>query len=50
VISIPGLRGRPHKEISVKYLSANIIQARIEEILAVCDVFEIKSSGLRDVN
>ncbi len=32
IVSIPGLRGRPHKEISVKNLSA-IIQARMEEII-----------------
>ena len=31
-ITIPGLRGLPHKEISVKTL-ANIIQARMQEIL-----------------
>ena len=43
VISIPGLRGRPHKEISVKNL-ANIIQARMEEILAFV-LYEIKNSG-----
>ncbi|MDP2386150.1 MAG: cell division protein FtsA [Bacteroidota bacterium] len=43
VISIPGLRGRPHKEISVKTL-ANIIQARVEEILAFV-MYEIKNSG-----
>lgn len=43
VISIPGLRGRPHKEISVKNL-ASIIQARMEEILALV-MFEIKNSG-----
>jgi cell division protein FtsA len=43
VISIPGLRGRPHKEISVKFL-AQIIQARMEEILEFV-LFEIKSSG-----
>ncbi len=43
IISIPGLRGRPHKEISVKYL-AQIIQARMEEILDFV-LFEIKSSG-----
>jgi cell division protein FtsA len=43
VISIPGLRGRPHKEISVKNL-ANIIQARMEEILELV-FFEIKNSG-----
>lgn len=43
IISIPGLRGRPHKEISVRYL-AQIIQARMEEILEFV-LFEIKSSG-----
>jgi len=43
IISIPGLRGRPHKEISVNTL-AQIIQARMEEILEFV-LFEIKSSG-----
>lgn len=43
IISIPGLRGRPHKEISVRFL-AQIIQARMEEILEFV-LFEIKSSG-----
>lgn len=43
IISIPGLRGRPHKEISVKFL-AQIIQARMEEILEFV-LFEIKASG-----
>lgn len=43
IISIPGLRGRPHKEISVKFL-AQIIQARMEEILEFV-LFEIKSCG-----
>ncbi len=43
VISIPGLRGRPHKEISVNTL-AQIIQARMEEILEFV-LFEIKNSG-----
>lgn len=43
VISIPGLRGRPHKEISVNTL-AQIIQARMEEILGFV-LFEIKNSG-----
>jgi cell division protein FtsA len=43
VICIPGLRGRPKKEISVKSL-ANIIQARMEEILELV-LFEIKNSG-----
>lgn len=43
VISIPGLRGHPHKEISVNTL-AQIIQARMEEILEFV-LFEIKNSG-----
>jgi cell division protein FtsA len=43
IISIPGLRGRPHKEISIKFL-AQIIQARMEEILEFV-LFEIKSCG-----
>lgn len=43
IISIPGLRGRPHKEISVKFL-AQIVQARMEEILEFV-LFEIKNSG-----
>jgi cell division protein FtsA len=43
VISIPGLRGRPHKEISVNTL-AQIIEARMEEILDLV-LFEIKNSG-----
>jgi len=43
VVAIPGLKGRPHKEISVKTL-ANIIQARVEEILAFV-MYEIKNSG-----
>lgn len=46
IVSIPGLRGREPKEISVKNL-ANIIQARMEEILEY--VFhEIKNSGYYD--
>ena len=43
IISIPGLKGRPPKEISMKNL-ANIIQARIEEIFEQV-YFEIKASG-----
>lgn len=43
IVSIPGLRGRPHKEISVKNLSA-IIQARMEEIVEHV-YYEIKHSG-----
>lgn len=43
IVSIPGLRGREPKEISLKNL-AHIIQARMEEILEQV-YFEIKSSG-----
>jgi cell division protein FtsA len=43
IVSIPGLRGRSPKEISVKNL-ANIIQARLEEIIENV-YFEIKNSG-----
>lgn len=43
IISIPGLRGREPKEISVKNL-AYIIQARMEEIIEHV-YYEIKSSG-----
>jgi cell division protein FtsA len=43
IVSIPGLRGRPHKEISVKNL-AHIIQARMEEILEHV-YYEIRNSG-----
>jgi cell division protein FtsA len=43
IVSIPGLRGRPHKEISVRNL-ANIIQARMEEIIEHV-YYEIKNSG-----
>ncbi|MCL2510926.1 MAG: cell division protein FtsA [Bacteroidales bacterium] len=42
-ISIPGVRGRPHKEISVKNL-AHIIQARMEEIIEYVHT-EIRLSG-----
>lgn len=44
VVSIPGLRGRPPKEITLKNL-AHIIQARMEEINEYV-YFEIKNSGL----
>ncbi len=44
IITIPGLKGREPKEISVKNLS-RIIQARLQEILELV-YFEIKSSGL----
>ncbi|MBL7891760.1 MAG: cell division protein FtsA [Bacteroidia bacterium] len=43
IVSIPGLRGRPHKEISVKNLS-HIIQARMDEIIEHV-YYEIKNSG-----
>ncbi len=43
IVSIPGLRGRPHKEISVKNL-AHIIQARMEEIVEHV-YYEIRNSG-----
>ena len=43
VISIPGISGRDHKEISFKSL-ANIIQARMEEIIDAF-AFEIENSG-----
>ena len=43
MVSIPGLRGRPAKEISLRNL-ASIIQARMEEILEQV-YFEIKNSG-----
>lgn len=43
IVSIPGLRGREPKEISVKNL-ANIIQARMEEIIENVYI-EIKNSG-----
>ncbi len=43
IVAIPGLRGRPPKEISLKNL-AGIIQARMEEIIEHIH-FEIKNSG-----
>ncbi len=43
VVAIPGLRGRPPKEITLRNLS-NIIQARMEEIIEQV-YFEIKNSG-----
>lgn len=43
IVCIPGLRGRPPKEISVKNLS-HIIQARMEEIVEHV-YYEIKNSG-----
>lgn len=46
IVCIPGLRGRPPKEIPVKKLS-NIIQARMEEVLDNV-YYEIHSSGYKD--
>jgi cell division protein FtsA len=43
IVAIPGLRGRPPKEISMKNL-ASIIQARMEEIIEHV-YYEIKNSG-----
>ncbi|MCB2221861.1 MAG: cell division protein FtsA [Bacteroidetes bacterium] len=43
IVAIPGLRGRPPKEISLKNL-ASIIQARVEEIVEHV-YYEIKNSG-----
>lgn len=43
IVSIPGLRGTPAREISLKNL-ANIIQARMEEIIGQV-YWEIKNSG-----
>ncbi len=43
VVSIPGIRGRPPKEISFRNL-ASIIQARMEEIIEHV-YYEIKNSG-----
>ncbi|MCS6974924.1 MAG: cell division protein FtsA [Cyclobacteriaceae bacterium] len=46
IVSIPGIRNRPSKEISVKNL-ANIIQARMEEIIEMAHT-EIISSGFEN--
>ena len=43
VVSIPGLKGRPAREITLRNLSS-IIQARMEEIIELIH-FEIKNSG-----
>lgn len=44
IVTIPGLRGRPPREITLRNL-AGIIQARMEEIIEHV-YFEIKNSGL----
>lgn len=46
IVSIPGLRGRPSKEISVRNL-ASIIQARLEEIIEHI-YYEIRNSGFEN--
>ena len=46
VITVPGIAGRPPKEIS-KGILARIIQARMEEILEIVGI-EIKRSGYGD--
>ncbi|PID92854.1 MAG: cell division protein FtsA [Bacteroidetes bacterium] len=43
IVAIPGLRGRPPKEISLKNL-ASIIEARMEEIIEHI-IYEIRNSG-----
>ena len=43
VVAIPGLKGRPPREVSLRNL-ASIIQARMEEIIELVH-FEIKNSG-----
>ncbi|MEI6346338.1 MAG: cell division protein FtsA [Bacteroidota bacterium] len=45
IVSIPGLKGRPPKEISLRNL-AHIIQARVEEIVEQID-YEIQNSGYK---
>ena len=45
IVSIPGLRGRDPKEISLKTL-AQIIQARMEEVIENI-YYEIKNSGTK---
>ncbi len=45
IVSIPGLKGRQPKEISLRNL-AHIIQARMEEIVAQID-YEIEQSGYK---
>ena len=46
VVSVPGINGRPAKEISFKSL-AYIIQSRMEELIDAVN-FEIKNSGYAD--
>jgi cell division protein FtsA len=46
IVTIPGISGRPAKEISMKTLS-EIIKARVVQILDLVD-FELKSSGFKN--
>jgi cell division protein FtsA len=45
-ITVPGIAGRPHKEIT-KSILAKIIQARMEEIMEIVAI-EVKRSGYAD--
>jgi cell division protein FtsA len=47
IVSIPGIRGREAREISIKNLSM-IIQARVEEILELV-YYEIKASNVKNL-
>ncbi|MDA0778778.1 MAG: cell division protein FtsA [Bacteroidetes bacterium] len=47
IVSIPGIRGREAREISIKNLSM-IIQARVEEILELV-YYEIKASNVKNI-
>ena len=46
IVSIPGLRGKDPKEVSVKNLSA-VIESRMKEIIDLVN-YQIKSSGYQD--
>lgn len=46
VITVPGIAGRPPKEIT-KSILAKIIQARMEEIMEIVSI-EVKRSGYSD--
>jgi cell division protein FtsA len=46
IVSIPGLRGKDPKEVSVKNLSA-VIESRMKEIIDLVN-YQIKSSGFQD--
>ena len=46
IVSIPGLRGKDPKEVSVRNLSA-VIESRMKEIIDLVN-YQIKSSGYQD--